>query len=609
MEYYQLIQKLYPELKTTEQFLSENSVYFRLEPRPREKELTEGVEMRTADPLWMLGRQWQFGEFQGENAGSPVTVEIEYDLDAIDHYRLGDNVDFKPSRNLPLEAIVENIEFDLKANWYERVKVGQQFERILMNVGLNKEKIEKIREAVALVKPEVEAFKILDGKTQKFIRRMHKRVTDGLLVLEKLEENEEEIAGILIGDAGAKLKKWYEQLYFSTSGEKAWQNDRLQHQFSVSNSGSRDSKYFTSADAPDYQSGHLDWYSFDKIEVNTATEGWSNMTTDARRRKTFPPENPKSKTEDFTIVPAPVTFGGMPKKRLFEMEDGNIYFGNLTPGVSDLSQLMLIEFALVYSNDWFVVPLDVPLGSFCWVHQLKVKDVFGVETIIGFDEDKKAVGHLNQNEEKVFDLFKVRPTCELSTRAEADLYRKREHFLVVPPVVPHKQESQPLEELWILRDEYANMVWAKEETVQNGMGMAQRGAEVYRARIPIEEGQQAELNYEGQGLYRLATTVPPEWIPFIPNWENNVQVLKKGVMLLNEDDNDPKAIPSISYLAEEIENLRLEHIPRAGLKLQLTKQRVRWIDGQTYTWLGRKVNTGKGQGSSGLRFDYLKEKI
>ena len=46
-------------------------------------------------------------------------------------------------------------------------------------------------------------------------------------------------------------------------------------------------------------------------------------------------------------------------------------------------------------------------------------------------------------------------------------------------------------------------------------------------------------------------------------------------------------------------------VPRSGVRVQLTNQRVRWVDGKTYVWLGRKVLTGRGEGKSGLRFDFL----
>ena len=39
------------------------------DPRP-------GLEARVHDPLWLLGRQWQLGEFEGEDAGTPLTVRV-----------------------------------------------------------------------------------------------------------------------------------------------------------------------------------------------------------------------------------------------------------------------------------------------------------------------------------------------------------------------------------------------------------------------------------------------------------------------------------------------------------------------------------------------------
>ena len=37
-------------------------------------DLGEGFAARLGDPVWLLARQWQLGEQQGENASSPVTV-------------------------------------------------------------------------------------------------------------------------------------------------------------------------------------------------------------------------------------------------------------------------------------------------------------------------------------------------------------------------------------------------------------------------------------------------------------------------------------------------------------------------------------------------------
>ena len=40
------------------------------------RDLADAAAGIVHDPLWMLTRQWQLGEFQGENASSPVKVDV-----------------------------------------------------------------------------------------------------------------------------------------------------------------------------------------------------------------------------------------------------------------------------------------------------------------------------------------------------------------------------------------------------------------------------------------------------------------------------------------------------------------------------------------------------
>jgi len=44
----------------------------RVEPLPRARDLDRGFAAEVGDPVWFLGRQWQMGEHQGENASSAV---------------------------------------------------------------------------------------------------------------------------------------------------------------------------------------------------------------------------------------------------------------------------------------------------------------------------------------------------------------------------------------------------------------------------------------------------------------------------------------------------------------------------------------------------------
>ena len=49
-------------------------VVHRLEADPWLTDLARGFAAEVADPAWILGRQWQLGEHQGEDASSPVGV-------------------------------------------------------------------------------------------------------------------------------------------------------------------------------------------------------------------------------------------------------------------------------------------------------------------------------------------------------------------------------------------------------------------------------------------------------------------------------------------------------------------------------------------------------
>src|SRR3954453_24029464 len=80
----------------------------RLEPRTRSEKLP-GLDARIADPLWLLGRQWQMGELQGEEAGTPVGATLTYAVSPLTRYapalRGGPGSSLLPDC-VPLEALV-----------------------------------------------------------------------------------------------------------------------------------------------------------------------------------------------------------------------------------------------------------------------------------------------------------------------------------------------------------------------------------------------------------------------------------------------------------------------------------------------------------------------
>jgi hypothetical protein len=67
----------------------------------------------------------------------------------------------------------------------------------------------------------------------------------------------------------------------------------------------------------------------------------------------------------------------MPNTRWWEFEDRKTNFGGaVKPDKTDLGKLMLLEFGLVYANDWFVFPYTLPVGSISEVKGVAITNVF-----------------------------------------------------------------------------------------------------------------------------------------------------------------------------------------------------------------------------------------
>src|ERR1043165_2781499 len=65
------------------------TAYNRLESSPRSADFDRSLRAEVRDPLWMLTRQWQFGELQGEDAASCVTARIAFHHEPIDRLAFG----------------------------------------------------------------------------------------------------------------------------------------------------------------------------------------------------------------------------------------------------------------------------------------------------------------------------------------------------------------------------------------------------------------------------------------------------------------------------------------------------------------------------------------
>jgi hypothetical protein len=87
-------------------------------------------------------------------------------------------------------------------------------------------------------------------------------------------------------------------------------------------------------EAEEYAQGHLDWYSFDRVVGSLGG-----------------PVDPGEQVAASSFLPTPVTFQGMPDPRWWALEDRKTDLGSVKPSTTDVAQLLLMEFALVYAND------------------------------------------------------------------------------------------------------------------------------------------------------------------------------------------------------------------------------------------------------------------
>ena len=114
------------------------------------------------------------------------------------------------------------------------------------------------------------------------------------------------------------------------------------------------------------------------------------------------------------------------------------------------------------------------------------------------------------------------------------------------------------------------------------------------------------------------STVPENWIPFIPvhrDGDNRkIQLQRAAFPRILDGDPDPpaKVQPRTRLLREGVDLTPAqpyyvfeEEVPRAGTRVFECYERTRWTDGRVYVWLRVRRQTGRGEGSSALRFDEL----
>ena len=577
--------------------------WMRLEPRSRNAEMSTSLQARIYDPLWLLARQWQLGEFQGEDYGSPVTARWRGESARLTRYHSGDiapntRVDaprYDASR-LPLETLVERESVRPAGQTAKPEKLrlaaeaGQQFLRMLELQPVSRDYSDAFIRQYPFPALPAEQRATLDGDSLGFFDLMASRVPDGRQLYAAFRPTS--AGGIVIAPAlqiapgdlaevekAARLwLQWFETLFNEPEAvNPSWLPERMEYAFSL---GTRFSDGECVLTAREYFDGHLDWYAFDSNAEVTLGGAADNASTEITR----------------TVIPAPISFRGMPAARFWEFEDAQVDFGSVDAGPTDLARMLLVEFALAYGNDWFVMPIELHVGFLYRTRSLVITDTFGVRTLIKSSSELDA-------RYSVWRMFQ-----HSYTRGSGFTVPASNLFFLSPSLL-QSMESPPIEEVLFLRDEMANLAWAVERLIESPVERPLNRFETY-----LKRKRSGELDTAGKASsvavplqYRLSTEIPDYWIPLMPVQTGQGLRLKRGAVL--KLDGLPEPVYAMGRIltpdAGRALELCEEEVPREGVRVTRSYQYTRWFDGSTHLWIGRRKQIGRGEGSSGLRFDVV----
>lgn len=501
-----------------------------------EKDLALGLAAELADPLWMLGRQWQMGEWQGEDAGSPVSAQITANSYAIDTLNIGAQaIPYQPATT-PADTLVEHD--GGPADLTLRAAGGRAFLDLLTD-----------RKLTTYLKTAKTAFGFASSAAASVLDRVLVAASgvDGDKVL--AASNAGTVAqtlNVASGDstalAGAvnEWAAWYSPRA-TPAVNPAWQTDRLEYQFSMS---APVQEGRVSLSAPEHHGGRIDWDTFRAAPFQL-------------RPGTIPP--PKPTVTQITSMPALLQIPGMPSPWFWEVEDPSADAARIEAGPSDTARLLLIEAALAFAPDWFLLALRLPVASLSRIDSLQITDTYGVTTIIQA---------ANQ----------VRPDPKWSLWQLTQGSGKLGYLLLPPPNIGFLN-GEPVEEVAMLRDEASNLAWALH-------------------RVPAAPAQAAAptTTEGGDWIYRAMTPVPDDRVPLVLTEAADGRFLVEAQLV-----NHP-ATPATPLIALGF-RIRDEELPDEGLTLRRRFELGRTPDGVLHLWTSRETTPGARMPSSGLCLD------
>ena len=221
----------------------------RLEGTNVDPDITEGITAPVADPLWMLARQWQAGEFRGEDAASPILIDADVIAAPLTEFWIetpaGRSTITRQEAPWPLETLVEREPItDGPAAVRIRLERGSALLRALAGAGAPNAVLDDFRTTYPYTGNLGSG---IDPVGEAQLALLARRSPDAVLVTEALVAAGSDplqippLTGLgdqLAGRLAAVVRAWNEanrELFCEPSANQptAWDESRLEYRFGV----------------------------------------------------------------------------------------------------------------------------------------------------------------------------------------------------------------------------------------------------------------------------------------------------------------------------------------------------------------------------------------